>query len=67
MSCPSDTISLFFFIFFKGFIYVFKTEREKVREQVRVQAEGAAEEETEADSLLSREPNAGINPRTLSS
>jgi len=30
------------------------------------QAGGAAEGEEEADSLLSREPDAGLDPRTLS-
>ena len=33
----------------------------------RAQAGGAAEEEQEADSPLSREPDAGLDPRTLRS
>ena len=33
----------------------------------RVQARGTAEEEGEADSLLSSEPNVGLDPRTLGS
>jgi len=33
----------------------------------RAQAGGAAEGEGEADSLLSKEPDTGLNPRTLGS
>jgi len=48
------------FCFFKIlFIYLFDTQRE------RVPAGGTAEGGGEADSLPSREPNAGLNPRTL--
>ena len=48
--------------FFKDFIYLF--ERQSTREQW-----GGAETEAkgEAESLLSREPNAGLDPRTLRS
>ena len=45
------------FDFFSRILFIYLTERENV------QAEG----EREADSLLSREPNAGLNPRTLGS
>ena len=37
--------------------------RERQRERERAQA-GTAEEEREADSLLSREPNMGLDPKT---
>jgi len=51
---------LFLFIyFFKDFLYLFDREREYK------QAERQAEGEGEAGSPLSREPNAGLNPRTL--
>ena len=46
------------------FIYLFVRERERVLcpyKQGEQQAEG------EADSLLSKEPDAGLNPRTLGS
>ena len=44
--------------FKKYFIYLF--DRESKHRQTEQQAEG----EGEADSLLSREPNAGLDPRT---
>jgi len=48
--------------FFKiSFIYLRQTDRE------RAQAEGVAEAEREADSPLIREPNAGLDPKTLGS
>ena len=34
---------------------------------MRAQAGGGSEGEGEADALLSREPNAGLDPRTLRS
>jgi len=40
-------------------------EREKARESTS--GEEGAEGEEEADSSLSREPNAGLHPRTLGS
>ena len=45
------------------------TEREKEREREREnkQWEGQAEGEGEAGSPLSREPDAGLDPRTLGS
>lgn len=46
--------------FFKHFIYLF--EREKEREHA--QAGGRVEGEEEAGSSLSREPYAGLDPRT---
>jgi len=45
----------FFFLRF----YLFERERERLREQVGGGSEG------EADSLQSREPDAGLDPRTL--
>ena len=52
-----------FFFFFKEFIYLFDRERETVRE--RTQAGGVGE--GEAGFPLSREPDAGLDPRTLGS
>jgi len=49
-------------LFFKDFIYLFEREHEK-----RGDSEGEAEEEGEADSPLSKEPNVGLDPRTLRS
>jgi len=49
-----------FFIFFKDFIYSF--DRESTQEAGRT-----AEGEGEAGSPLSREPYAGLDPRTLGS
>ena len=49
--------SLTFFFFKKDFIYLFPWERKK-----QAQAEGGAE--GEAESLLSREPDLGLYPRT---
>ena len=51
------------FNFLKDFIYLFDRERERER----AQAGGAAETEGEAGSLLSREPDAGLDSRTLRS
>ena len=52
------------FIFFKkDFIYLFERERERES----MSREGGAEREGEADSLLSREPDVGLDPRTLGS
>ena len=48
-----------FLYFFKDFIYLRETEH--------AQAEEGAEGEGEADSPLSREPDAGLYPRTLGS
>ena len=45
----------------KKILFIFLTEREREREQARGAREG------EADSPLSREPNAGLDPRTLGS
>ena len=50
----------FFFFFFKiFFIFIYLTERNQK------QAERQAEREEEAGSLPSREPDAGLDPRTL--
>ena len=46
------------------FIYLIERERQRERERERVQAGGGAEEQGEADSLLSREHDAGLDPRT---
>ena len=47
--------------FFKDFIYLSERERD------RAQAGGEAEAEGEAGSPLSKEPDAGLDPRTLGS
>ena len=47
--------------YFKDFIHLTEQESEGA------QAGGAAEGEGEAGSSLSREPNVGLNPRTLGS
>ena len=52
-----------FFIFKKDFIYLFYRERERKHKQREKQAEGKGE----AGSLLNKEPNMGLNPRTLGS
>lgn len=49
----------------KHFLFIYLTERKRERE--RTQTGGAAEEEGEAGSSLSREPDAGLHPRTLRS
>ena len=49
-----------FIIFFNNFIYLLESEREHERW-------GGAEGEEEADSMLSGETNAGLDPRTLGS
>jgi len=51
---------LFIYVFIYLCIYLFKRERE-------YKPGREAEREGEADSLLSREPNAGLNPRILGS
>ena len=48
-------------LFFKDFIDLFVTERERARKQGKWQAEG------EAGSPLSREPDEGLDLRTLGS
>ena len=52
---------VFFAIFFKDLIYLFDRERSQVGR------EAGREREEEAGSLLSREPDAGLDPRTLRS
>ena len=47
-------ISLFLFFIFLDFIYSF----------ARSEEQGEAEREGEADSLLGRKPDAGLDPRT---
>ena len=51
------------FFFPKDFIYLFDTERERERSQAG--REAGRERDREADSLLSREPDVGLDPRTL--
>ena len=55
-----------FSLFFKkkDFIYLFEGERERGREKAHKWG-GGAEGEREADFPLSREPNSGLDPRTL--
>ena len=45
----------------KDFFYLFQRERQRVR----AQAGGGAARKGEADFPLSREPDAGLHPRTL--
>jgi len=52
--------SLSLSLFFKDFIFL--RDRERVREEL--EWKGGAEGEGEADSPPSREPDAGLNPRT---
>ena len=52
-------LSVFSVIFFKDFI--------NLRERLRVRDIIEGEEKEEADSLLSMEPDVGLNPRTLGS
>ena len=60
-----------FFVFKILFIYLRERARrctsELVQAHARASAGGAAGGEGEADSLLSREPDVGLNPRTLRS
>ena len=53
-------INICFFNFFKDFIYLFDTEREREKTQGEWQAEG----EGQAGSPPSREPHVGLNPRS---
>jgi len=55
----SCLIYLFYFYFFKDFIYSFDREG--------TQARGVGEGEGEAGFPQSREPDAGLDPRTLGS
>ena len=55
----------YFILLFKDFIYLFETGSEWEREREHTQAREEAEEEGEADFLLSREPNEGLDSRTL--
>ena len=59
---PKEASFVFVFVFFLRF-YLFDTEKETAREGT--QAEGVGE--GEAGSPLSREPNVGLDPRTLGS
>jgi len=65
--CPllSGFDFLLLIIIFKDFIYL--RERENETDTERTQTGGAAEGEGEAGSLLSREPDTGLDPRTLGS
>ena len=55
--------------FFKDFIYLFKRESMRDRTQARgsMREHKQGEAEGEADSLLSKEPDAGLNLKTLRS
>ena len=55
------SIWLTMFVCFFKVLFIYLTENE------RAQIGGTAEGEGEADSPLSREPNMGLNPRTLES
>ena len=61
-TCSSSHLLSFIYwalLFFKGFIYL--------RERMYNMYKGGAEREVEADSSLSREPNAGLHPTILGS
>ena len=62
-----DELFYFFKDFLNLFIYLFIYLRERERERERTRAQGGAEEEGPADSMLSVKPNAGLYPTTLSS
>ena len=53
------------YIFFSKILFIYLREIQKERERER--AGGEAEGEGEADSPLSREPDAGLDSRTLRS
>ena len=57
---PHNFLNFFLFCFFK-ILFMYLRERKKQ------QSRGWAEGEGEADSLLSREPDSGLNPKTLGS
>ena len=58
-----SSVSLLFCHYFKYFVYL--TYRKRMHKQGEQEAEG--EGQGEAGSPLSREPDAGLNPRTLGS
>ena len=60
-SCLLFYFFILFFFFFKDFIYLFDRQRSQVGR------EAGREREEEAGSLLSREPDAGLDPKTLGS
>ena len=65
---PPFYFILFYFIFiftFLKILFIYFTERDTVREGT--QARGEGEGEGEADFPQSREPNAGLDPKTLGS
>ena len=49
------------------YLFIYLTEREGEREREHKQGKQQAEGEREAGSLLSREPDMGLDPRTLGS
>ena len=49
-------------LFFKDFIYLFERQHEREREH---EQRGQGKGEGEADSLLNREPDVDLDPRTL--
>ena len=55
------------FIFFKDFIYLRQNKSMRKRERAGAGVGLEGEGEGEADSSLNREPNVGLNPRTLGS
>ena len=59
--CDGNSVIYLFIYFLKDFIYLFDRERSQV------DGEAGREREREAGSLLSREPDAGLDPRTLRS
>lgn len=58
-------VTLIFLHFLKFYLFIWERERDTTREHRS--REGGAEEEREADSSLSKEPNAGLDPRILGS
>ena len=65
--CYIFALVFLFFLFKRYFTHLFGKGRERVRERNYKQGEWEAKGEGEADSSLSREPHAGIHPRTLGS
>ena len=58
-----DSIAGFYLFFKRFYLFIYMTERERAHTQAGREANGQGE----AGSLLSREPDAGLDPRTLGS
>ena len=60
--CGMSSPAFFIFNFLKGYLFTGERKRESMSREG-----GLAEGEGETDSLLSQEPDLGLNPRTLES